>query len=50
MKKGGKKTMSDKQIVANQRNAQKYTGPKTPRGKAASKNPILRNEPKCETT
>ena len=31
------KTMSEKQLAANQANAQKSTGPKTPEGQAVSK-------------
>ena len=37
MKKGGKKTMSLKQLAANRNNAQKSTGPKTAAGKAVAK-------------
>ena len=34
---GNKKTVSDKKVAANRNNAQKSTGPKTPRGKANSR-------------
>jgi hypothetical protein len=37
------KTMSPKQVVANQRNAQKSTGPKTANGRAVSKMNALKH-------
>jgi hypothetical protein len=37
------KTMSPKQLAANQRNAQKSTGPKTPQGRAVSKMNALKH-------
>jgi hypothetical protein len=37
MKNNENKTMSDEQIVANQRNGQKSTGPRTPQGKAVQR-------------
>jgi hypothetical protein len=43
MKKGGQKTMSSKQLVANRNNALKSTGPKTVTGKAIAKMNALKH-------